>query len=139
VLSFYVKSTDPGLHLSVSINKVQRYNLEVPQNDLLMCLHLPEHDSTQHVISLEMSGKLPQHTVVDSQGRIIADRWLEFSRFKFQDIELGHQFTQSAVYRHDHNGYGPMVSTPFHGTMHFNGRVEWCYDQDPLLWLLELT
>ena len=113
--------------------------LEVPQNDLLMCLHLPEHDSSQHVISLEMSGKLPQHTVINQQGHIISDRWLEFNSFKFQDIDLGHQFTESAVYLHDHNANSEMVAVPFTGSMYFNGRVQWQYDQDPLLWLLELT
>jgi hypothetical protein len=139
LLSFNVKSTGPGLHLSVSINKVQRYFLEVPQNDLLICLHLPEHDSTQHVITLEMTGKLPQHTVVDPRGHILSDRWLEFSNFRFQDIDLGHQFAESAVYLHDHNGHSDVVAVPFSGSMYFNGRVEWQYDQDPLLWLLELT
>lgn len=139
MLSFNVNSTGPGLHLSVSINKVQRYFLEVPQNDLLICLHLPEHDSSQHAITLEMTGKLPQHTVVDAHGRITADRWLQFKDFKFQDIDLGHQFTESAVYLHDHNGHSDVVAVPFLGSMYFNGSVKWQYDQDPLLWLLELT
>ena len=139
MLSFDVKSTGPGLNLTVSINKVQRYHLEVPQNDLLICLHLPEHDSSQHVITLEMSGKLPEHTVVDTQGYIASDRWLEFSNFKFQDIELGYEFTESAIYVHDYNGHGDQVYVPFDRRMYFNGRVEWIYDQDPLLWLLELT
>ena len=86
-----------------------------------------------------MTGKLPQHTVVDAQGRITADRWLEFRDFKFQNIDLGHHFTESAVYLHAHNGHTDVVAEQFLGRMYYNGRVEWQYDQDPLLWLLELT
>lgn len=139
MLSFCVRSTGPGLHLRVSINQTLQYALEVPQHDVIINMPLPELDSDQNKISIEMSGKLPQHTVVDSQGRIISDRWLEFHSFKFKDIALGQQFMESAVYWHDHNGGSAEISVPFSGSMYFNGRAEWQYDRDPLLWLLELT
>lgn len=139
MLSFKVRSTGPGLHLAVAINKVDRYRLEVPTEPLLMCLHLPEHDSSQHVISMQMWGKMPHHTVLDQQGRILEDRWLEFSDFRFGDIALGSLFVESARYWHDQNGNSKPVCKVWHGSMHFNGCVEWHYDQDPLLWLLEST
>jgi len=101
LLSFNVKSTGPGLQLRVSINGIARYELEVPQNNLLICLNLPPPDSSLHTISLEMWGKLPEHTMLDAQGRIVSDRGLEFENFCYDNVPLGYLFLESGVYYHD--------------------------------------
>lgn len=139
MLSFLVRSTGPGLGLTVAIDHESRYHLEVPQEPLTINLHLPRDHDQPHVLSLEMWGKLDSYTVLDSQQKILADRWLQFTDFTYDGIQLGHLFTESARYYHDFNGWGGETSQTFDCTMHFNGRVEWLIDQDPLLWLLELT
>jgi hypothetical protein len=96
-------------------------------------------DSTEceHVLSLELSGKLSEHTTLDVDGAIISDAVITISDIAFDDIALGHMFTQVTQYHHDHNGTTESVTEPFYGVMGCNGRAEMRFTTPIYLWLLE--
>jgi hypothetical protein len=96
-----------------------------------------DSSDSEHVLVFELSGKLPQHTQLDSQGNIVSDALVTISDLAFNDIELGHTFTAVTRYHHDHNGTGACVTEPFYGVMGCNGRAEMRFTTPIYLWLLE--
>lgn len=102
-------------------------------------IRYPFDDSkeSEHVLTFEMSGKLPGHTILDAAGNIIDDAVLTISSIAFDDIALGHMFTEVTKYHHDHNGTTESVTEPFYGVMGCNGRAEMRFRTPIYLWLLE--
>jgi hypothetical protein len=91
----------------------------------------------EHVLELKMQGKRPEHTCIDPAGNIIQDRYINISNFAFDEIQLGHMFTEVTRYYHDHNGTTEPIEDRFFGTMGCNGRVELRFSTPIYLWLLE--
>jgi hypothetical protein len=94
-------------------------------------------EESEHVLTFEMSGKKPGHTTLDAEGNIINDAVLNISDIAFDDIGLGHMFTEVTKYHHDHNGTTESITQPFYGVMGCNGRAEMRFSTPIYLWLLE--
>jgi hypothetical protein len=94
------------------------------------------HD-VAHLLSIRLSGKLPEHTEIDEDGNIIEDRTVKISNMKFDDIELGQVFFENCKYKHDFNGTQEPVIEKFHGVMGCNGTVELEFSTPIYMWLLE--
>jgi hypothetical protein len=84
-----------------------------------------------------MKNKIQEHTVVDSDGNIISDAMLTIANITFDDIKLGHLFTEQAVYHHDFNGTQDPIKDKFFGDMGCNGYVSLRFTTPIYLWLLE--
>lgn len=102
-----------------------------------ICHSFDDSVAAQHVLRFQLSGKLPEHTVLDSDGRILEDRLVYIQDFAIEDIPLGHVFTKNTLYTHDHNGTSQPVSQTFHGVMGCNGHADLKFTTPVYLWFLE--
>jgi hypothetical protein len=98
-----------------------------------------EIDDTEdkHEFKFVMKNKTQEHTVVDDAGNIVSDAMLSIANFAMDDIQLGHVFTELAVYHHDFNGSQDPVEDKFYGNMGCNGHVSLEFTTPTYLWLLE--
>lgn len=96
-------------------------------------------DREHHQLVIDLQGKSPEHTLLDSDGNIVKDRLVHIDNVRLADIELGHLFHTTCVYTHDRNGTSGVITQPFFGTMGCNGRVEFRWSSPFYLWLLENT
>jgi hypothetical protein len=94
-------------------------------------------DDAEHELRLIMKHKLPEHTRVDEAGIILSDARLIIKDMAFDEIQLGHMFTEQAVYKHDFNGTGPSIQDKFYGELGCNGTVTMKFQSPVYLWLLE--
>lgn len=94
-------------------------------------------DDAEHLLVFELRGKTADHTKVDKDGNITEDLLVTVTDLAFDDIKLGHVFTELAVYEHDYNGTQDVVQDVFHGSMGCNGTVTLPFTTPIYLWLLE--
>lgn len=102
-----------------------RVDIEVPLED------------GNHAMVLEMQGKTPDHTQIDSDGNIVDDFLVSICEVELGEVSVGQAFLDHSVYCHDFNGSQPQVSEPFSGHMGCNGTVTFEFSTPAYLWLLE--
>jgi len=136
-LSFRIKATGADLKLTVRVDDCVIYQEIVPVESQEIRHEFDDDTESEHVLSFELSGKLPEHTMLDAQGNIISDAVIAISDVAFDDVALGHMFTEVTRYHHDHNGTTEPLIDPFYGIMGCNGRVEMRFSTPIYLWLLE--
>jgi hypothetical protein len=108
-----------------------------PGQDFKLFSHEFEDQGSNHVFEIEMHGKLPKHTRLDTHGAIVEDQVIEIVDVALDDISLGQLLYEKCRYRHDHNGTTQPVETAFYGTMGCNGRVVLEFSSPVYQWLLE--
>ena len=136
-LSFAVSATGADLSLKVTLDGAVIYQDLPGAEPAVITYEFNDAQEGPHNLVFEMQGKLPTHTVLDAQGQIIQDRFVMITDLAFDDIALGHMFTEVARYDHDHNGTTAPVTDSFHGIMGCNGRVTVEFTTPIYLWLLE--
>jgi len=94
-------------------------------------------DQAQHVLRLIMKNKTPACTKINDAGVIVQDAQLIIEDIAFDEIKLGHVFTELATYTHDFNGTGAETNEKFHSEMGCNGTVRLEFFTPVYLWLLE--
>jgi hypothetical protein len=94
-------------------------------------------DTDNHELRLVMKNKTVDHTKIDEAGNIISDARLLITDLAFDEITLGHVFTEQAVYEHDLNGSGTMSQHKFYDELGCNGVVSLKFATPMYLWLLE--
>jgi hypothetical protein len=99
--------------------------------------HAVPDDEADHTLKFVLKGKTQEHTKIDDAGQIISDARLTIKDLTFDDIELGHMFTEIAVYTHDFNGSGVTTQDKFYGEMGCNGSLSLTFSTPIYLWLLE--
>ena len=99
-------------------------------------LEIPETDG-DHKLKFILKNKKESHTKINAAGNIVSDAVLTISDIKFEDIALGHAFTELAVYTHDFNGTQELADAKFYGEMGCNGTVSIDFSTPVYLWLLE--
>jgi hypothetical protein len=146
-LEFDVGTTDAGCQLGVKVrvdNTVIYDNAHVTSTDHIS--HDISDDDGEHELAIELYGKLPDHTQLDSDGNIVKDALLTVGNFTMDDIDISsillnqtHSDTPSSIlqYCHDFNGTQPAVVDKFHGFMGCNGTVTLKFTTPVYLWLLE--
>ena len=108
-----------------------------PQGAVEISHEFDDSTETEHCVEFELSGKLLEHTEINSAGEITQDRVIEIQDVRLDDIELGYLFNQVAKYHHDGNGSRDPVVEPFYNTMGCNGVVRFRFSSPLYLWLLE--
>ena len=104
--------------------------------------HMIEHEfadsaDVAHVLEIEMMGKLPSDTEIDSTGAILSDRAITIENIAFDEITLGQLVTDLATYTHDFNGSRDTVQDQFYNSMGCNGTVRIEFSSPVYLWMLE--
>jgi hypothetical protein len=136
-LSFCVAASGPDLRLIVRLDDSVIYEACPVAESAAVVYEFDDAEERDHVLSFEMQGKLPEHTKINEAGEILKDRSITITDIAFDDIQLGHMFTEVAHYHHNTNGTTDAVIDKFHGTMGCNGRVDLRFTTPIYLWLLE--
>lgn len=149
-LEFDISTTDADCKLGVKValdNNIIYDNAHVTQTDHVA--HDVDDQDGDHVLTIELYGKLPQHTEIDSQGNIIKDVMIAIENFKIDDLDISSILTTYPTrlyadvpthiiqYCHDYNGTQSRVVEPFHSHMGCNGTVTLKFTTPIYLWLLE--
>ena len=90
-----------------------------------------------HRLEIEMFGKLPSDTKINSAGEILSDLSISIENLEFDGIALGQMLTDISVYRHDFNGSQDPIDDKFFGVMGCNGTITLEFSSPVYLWMLE--
>jgi hypothetical protein len=99
-------------------------------------IDMPDTDG-DHELRLVLKGKNETHTKIDEQGVIVSDALLTINDIAFDEIKLGHMFSELATYSHDFNGTKEKVTDKFYGEIGCNGTASLKFATPVYLWLLE--
>lgn len=94
-------------------------------------------DSQPHVLEIIMSGKEPNDTVLDDEGRILQDRLIDIEDIMIDDIDITSIVRKQATYTHDFNGSRSETVGEFYAIMGCNGTVRFEFANPVYNWLLE--
>ena len=124
------------LGIEVWVDKIQILdNSHVTQ--LIPVAHVMDETEQSHELRIILKNKLPEHTQIDDQGRIVSDARLVISNVMFDQIPLGQILIDRAVYQHNFNGQKDTVQEKFYGQMGCNGTVSLQFNTPVYVWLLE--
>jgi len=100
-------------------------------------VEINDEDGNEYELRFVMKNKTSDHTTIDEGGNITADARLIITDLNFDEIALGHMFTELAIYTHDFNGTGATTQHKFYSEMGCNGTVSLKFATPIYLWLLE--
>lgn len=136
-LRFRIQSTGAPLDAKVTFDGQVIHSGAVGSEVIDINHEFDDDIETSHCLEIELSGKEPRHTVVDSTGAIVQDSMLRIWDFELDDIALKHLFYQRCAYHHDTNGQTMLEKHEFWGDMGCNGVVTFDFSSPVYLWLLE--
>lgn len=90
-----------------------------------------------HVLEIELSNKLPHHTVLAHNGQIVEDVMAEIYEVKLSGIDFTSVFYNQSIYTHDSNGWSKPINTQFFHTLGCNGTVRFAFTTPAYAWLME--
>jgi hypothetical protein len=133
-----IGTTDPSAALGMEIwIDNQKIFDTIHVEDPVECLATISDDDGEHQLRFVMKNKTIDQTQIDKEGQIVKDACLTISHVTFDEIALGHMFTEQTTYTHDFNGTQPEVTDKFYGSMGCNGTVSLEFTTPIYLWLLE--
>lgn len=136
-LTFKAMATGSDLKLTARLNGCVFFDQTLTQKEILIKAEFPDINGEIYLLEIEMSGKLPEHTIVDDAGNLAEDRLIEISDFAIDDIALAQLFTEKTQYHHDFNGSQAPVVDEFFGAMGCNGVVKFEFTAPAYIWMLE--
>ena len=137
-LEFDINTTnaDAALGAKVSLDGAVLYNNSHVTGSYHFSHEISDDDG-DHELSIEMYGKLPQHTKILESGEIVEDSLLLINNIKIDGIDFDQLAQNWVEYHHDFNGTQPALLDTFHGMMGCNGTVTLKFTTPVYLWLLE--
>jgi hypothetical protein len=137
-LEFDISTTDvaAGLGVRVILDSVVILDLASVSDPYHFSHDISDEDG-EHELAIELYGKLPKHTVVDSEGNIINDAMLSVSNISIDGIPMDQVISEVAKYHHNYNGTQPETQDKFYGNMGCNGQLKLKFTTPIYLWLLE--
>lgn len=136
--SVSVHPTDPAVPLGLEVWLDNTCVFDCAHVDRVRQItHEFAEDEGNHTIGLVLKNKLPEHTHIDSSGKITQDALLKFDSFMLEDFDCTQVLLDSAQYTHNFNGTGNDVTETFTGVAGCNGKVTLEFSTPVYLWLLE--
>jgi|TARA_R110002153_G_C13253349_1_gene491827 hypothetical protein len=96
-----------------------------------------EHTDEDQELSWEMSGKTPEHTIINNKGNIIKDAALLTDNFALDGCKLEQLLIDNCVYYHDSNGTGSPVAATYDNYLGCNGKVIFKFTAPAYIWILK--
>lgn len=133
-----IGTTDPAATLGLEIwfDNQQILNVEHVQHNMDVAHNFNDQEGQQQLRFI-LKNKTFEHTKIGKNGEILKDACLTISNVTFEEIELGHVFTEQTTYTHDFNGTQAEIIDQFYGSMGCNGTVTLKFSTPIYLWLLE--
>lgn len=140
-ISFDVDTSDAECPLGIEIrlgNTVLLKNNHV-QERITFVYDINDVDNDDHELQMQivLTGKTPDHTIVDETGTIIKDATLQISNVTIDEIDVNQLFLEKCVYTHNFNGTQPEIEDSFHGVAGCNGTISFKFSTPIYMWLLE--
>jgi hypothetical protein len=138
--NFELTPTNPSAELGfeVWINEQCAFDCEHVIESLNITGDLPDDNiEKEHTLKLVLKHKQSHHTTISESGEILDDACLKISELKFDDIPVGTNMLQTAVYCHNFNSTSEQTRHKFFGTMGCNGTVELKFSTPIYIWFLE--
>lgn len=137
-ISCNVSTTDGTVPLGVEIwlDDSKLLDIDHVTESMQFQHELPDTEA-DHELKFVLKNKLAEHTKINEQGQIVSDACLIIDNMAFDDIKLGHLFTELTTYSHNFNGTGIDTQDKFFGAMGCNGTVSLKFTTPMYLWLLE--
>jgi hypothetical protein len=134
-----LEATTPGSHIELQIRLDGQviFNSRDALDHLVIEHEFEDSADAHHVLEIEMIGKLPKDTKIDSQGQILSDKAIIIENIEFDEIALGNLVTELATYTHNFNGSQDTIKDQFYGIMGCNGIVRIEFSSPVYLWMLE--
>jgi hypothetical protein len=132
-------ATAPGGHIGLQIRLDTQviFDSKAALENHVFEYEFADSVDAAHVLEIEMMGKLPSDTEIDSAGAILSDRAITIENLAFDGIMLGQLVTDLATYTHDFNGSQDTVQDQFYGSMGCNGTVRIEFASPVYIWMLE--
>ena len=137
-MGFTVSSTDISVPLGIKIcldSTIVYENSHVSASEGIQ--FVVDDADGEHELTIEMFGKLPEHTSIDANGTIIKDALLSVANFVLEGINITQVVTDLAEYHHDFNGSQESTVEKFNGHLGCNGTVTLKFTTPIYIWLLE--
>ncbi len=138
VISCVLDTTDPTAELGFEawVDDHRFFDTDHVQSRQQICFEISDDDAS-HELRFVLKNKIESHTKIDDNGVILSDARLIITDIAFDQIPLGHTFTEQASYWHDFNGTGQMSQQKFYGEIGCNGTIELKFSTPIYMWLLE--
>ena len=138
-ISCTLNTTNPEAQLGFEawVDDQKFFDTDHVQAQQQIAVEIADDDDGEHELRFVLKNKTSDHTQVDSDGNIVADATLTVTDLAFDEIQLGHMFTEQAVYTHDFNGTQKEIQDTFHSVIGCNGTVSLKFTTPIYLWLLE--
>jgi hypothetical protein len=138
-LEFDINTTnaDSALGMRVSLDGTVLYDNSHVTGAYHFSHELLDEDG-DHDLSIEMYGKLPEHTKISESGDIVEDSMLLINNIKIDGIDIDQLAQNWVEYRHDFNGTQSPTVDKFFGAMGCNGQASMKFKTPVYLWLLEI-
>lgn len=139
VFSFNITSTDYTCPLGVEVwhNNTCLFQLDHVAEPVTFRHSVDDDTEDEQQLKIVMTGKKPEHTIVDDQGNFVSDALLELDEFFIDDLCVTNLISKIAKYHHDFNGNGEPVVDKFFKQIGCNGAVTFDFKTPVYLWLLE--
>lgn len=136
-ITFDIDTTTPAakLNVDVFVNDAQVFS-KVIQGAESFLTSVPEADG-EHELRIVLSGKLPEHTQIDTSGNIINDALVTIKNIQFDGVDCSEIVSNTSVYQHNFNGTGEQTETKFYDSMGCNGSLVIKFTTPIYLWILE--
>jgi hypothetical protein len=137
-LEFDIGTSDPTCSLGV---KVVLDGTTIYENShVTQTYHLSHELSDEdgdHELTIEMYGKLPEHTKITESGDIVKDALITVNNIQLDSIDINLVAQTLVEYHHDFNGSQAPTVDRFYGSMGCNGTMTLKFSTPVYLWLLE--
>lgn len=139
LLSFDIDSSDYSCELGVSVwyQDICLFDLAHVTKPVTFSHSFDDETEQTHKIKITISGKKPEHTVIDQQGNIVSDVLLKLDNFALDGICIDSLMNSIASYHHDGNGSIQPTIDQFYGHAGCNGDLIFSFGTPMYLWLLE--
>jgi hypothetical protein len=137
-VTFNLSSSDYKVPLTITMyhNKQVVYHTDHVANPQKVNIVL-EHTDEDQELSWEMSGKTPEHTIIDKKGNILKDAALRTDNFALDGCKLEQLLINNCVYHHDSNGTGNPITATYDNYLGWNGKVIFKFTAPAYIWLLK--
>jgi hypothetical protein len=137
LLSLVACATGANLQLEILFNNQVKFSKILSDDPEIIKFEFDDTSNSTHTMEIVLTGKLPDHTVLNSEGSIVSDRIVEIYDVNLDNIPLRQIFLNKTIYTHDFNGTQEKIQQQFFGKMGCNGSVRFEFTSPVYLWLLE--
>jgi hypothetical protein len=137
-IKFHISNSNPTATLGIRVwldTQAVYENSHVPQ-DIDFEHNISDADG-EHELAIELFGKFPEHTKIDSDGNILEDAMLTINDITIDGIDFSQLFKERSEYHHNFNGTKENTVEKFYGNMGCNGQVRLKFSTPVYIWLLE--